>query len=154
MKCILNYRLSRWNLSAFYKLNQRFLFNFIIQSYIDHRKEVLLSGYEYRTIYFSYILQIMFLIVPLTSKTWVHCFWFEKKCTFLVCPAGAHPNRWKSWIRLAVGGYSRSQQREQAEVYAHQRIASDDDVITDLWPNELLELIIRRENLNKAYRPV
>lgn len=47
-----------------------------------------------------------------------------------------------------------AEQREQAEEYARRRIASDDDAITDLWTNELLELIIRRENLNKAYRQV
>ena len=47
-----------------------------------------------------------------------------------------------------------AEQREQAEVYAHPRIAGDDDIITDIWTNELLELIIRRENLNKAYRQV
>ena len=47
-----------------------------------------------------------------------------------------------------------AEQREQAEVYTRRRIASDDDAITDLWTNELLELIIRRENLNKAYRQV
>ena len=47
-----------------------------------------------------------------------------------------------------------AEQREQAEVYAHTRIAGDDDIITDIWTNELLELIIRRENLNRAYRQV
>lgn len=47
-----------------------------------------------------------------------------------------------------------AEQREQAEEYARRRIASDDDAITDLWTDELLELIIRRENLNKAYRQV
>ena len=47
-----------------------------------------------------------------------------------------------------------AEQKEQAEVYARRRIASDDDAITDLWTNNLLELIIRRENLNKAYRQV
>lgn len=47
-----------------------------------------------------------------------------------------------------------AEQGEQAEVYDRRRIASDDDAITDLWRNELLELIIRRENLNKAYRRV
>ena len=44
-----------------------------------------------------------------------------------------------------------AERREQAEVYARRRIASDDDAITELWTNELLELIIRRENLNRAY---
>ena len=47
-----------------------------------------------------------------------------------------------------------AEQREQAEVCARWRIAGDDGIITDLWTNELLELIIRRENLNKAYRQV
>lgn len=47
-----------------------------------------------------------------------------------------------------------AEQREQAEVYARRRIAGDDGIITDLWTNELLELIIRRENLNRAYRQV
>ena len=47
-----------------------------------------------------------------------------------------------------------AEQKEQAEVCARRRIAGDDDAITDLWTNKLLELIIRRENLNKAYRRV
>ena len=47
-----------------------------------------------------------------------------------------------------------AEQGEQAEVCARQRIAGDDDGITDQWTNNLLELIIRRENLNKAYRRV
>lgn len=47
-----------------------------------------------------------------------------------------------------------AEQGEQAEVCARQRIEGDDDGITDLWTNNLLELIIRRENLNKAYRRV
>ena len=47
-----------------------------------------------------------------------------------------------------------AERREQAEGYARQRIAGDDDAITDVWTNELLELIIRRENLNRAYRQV
>lgn len=47
-----------------------------------------------------------------------------------------------------------AEQKEQAEEYARRRIACDDDAITDLWTNELLELIIRRGNLNKAYRQV
>ena len=47
-----------------------------------------------------------------------------------------------------------AERREQAEVYARQRIAGDDGIITDVWTNELLELIIRRENLNRAYRQV
>ena len=47
-----------------------------------------------------------------------------------------------------------AEQREQAEVCARQRIAGDDDAITDEWTNNLLELIIRTGNLNRAYRRV
>lgn len=47
-----------------------------------------------------------------------------------------------------------AEQREQAEAYGRGRIAGDDDAITDLWTNNLLELITRRENLNRAYRQV
>ena len=45
-----------------------------------------------------------------------------------------------------------AEQKEQAEGYARRRIASDDDAITDLWTNNLLELIIRRENLKQTHR--
>ena len=47
-----------------------------------------------------------------------------------------------------------AEQREQAEGYARRRIAGDDDAITDQRTNQLLELVIRRENLNRAYRQV
>ena len=47
-----------------------------------------------------------------------------------------------------------AEQGEQAEVCDRQRIAGDDDAITDEWTNNLLELIIRTGNLNKAYRRV
>jgi group II intron reverse transcriptase/maturase len=47
-----------------------------------------------------------------------------------------------------------AEQREQAEGYARRRIAGDDDAITDQRTNQLLELVIRRENLNRAYRRV
>ena len=36
----------------------------------------------------------------------------------------------------------------------HQRITGGDDIITDFWTDNLLELIIRRDNLNKAYLQV
>ena len=39
-------------------------------------------------------------------------------------------------------------------VSVYQRIAGSDDIITDFWTNNLLELIIRKENLNKAYLQV
>lgn len=44
-----------------------------------------------------------------------------------------------------------AERQEQAEVYARQRIVGDDDAITDQWTDNLLELIIRRDNMNKAY---
>lgn len=39
-------------------------------------------------------------------------------------------------------------------VSVYQRIAGGDDIITDFWTNNLLELITRKENLNKAYLQV
>ena len=42
----------------------------------------------------------------------------------------------------------------EAGVSVYQRIAGGDDIITDFWTNNLLELIIRKENLNKAYLQV
>lgn len=42
----------------------------------------------------------------------------------------------------------------EAGVSVYQRIAGDDDIITDFWTNNLLELITRKENLNKAYLQV
>ena len=47
-----------------------------------------------------------------------------------------------------------AEQRGYAEVFAHQRIAENNDVITDFWTNNLLELILRKDNLNKAYLKV
>ena len=45
-------------------------------------------------------------------------------------------------------------QKENAEVFAYQRIAENNDIITDFWTYNLLELILRRNNLNKAYKKV
>ena len=42
----------------------------------------------------------------------------------------------------------------EAGVSVYQRIAGGDDIITDFWTDNLLELIIRKENLNKAYLQV
>jgi group II intron reverse transcriptase/maturase len=47
-----------------------------------------------------------------------------------------------------------AEQKENAEVFAYQRIAENNDIITDFWTNNLLELILRRDNLNKAYKKV
>ena len=47
-----------------------------------------------------------------------------------------------------------AEQRGYAEVFAYQRIAENNDIITDFWTNNLLELILRKDNLNKAYLKV
>lgn len=47
-----------------------------------------------------------------------------------------------------------AEQREYAEVFAYQRIAENNDIITEFWTNNLLELILRKDNLNKAYKKV
>lgn len=47
-----------------------------------------------------------------------------------------------------------AEQREDAEVFAYQRIAEKNDIITDFWTNNLLELILRKHNLNQAYKKV
>ena len=47
-----------------------------------------------------------------------------------------------------------AEQKENAEVLDYQRIAENNHIITDFWTNSLLELILRKDNLNKAYRRV
>ena len=38
-----------------------------------------------------------------------------------------------------------AEQRGYAEVFAYQRIAENNDIITDFWTNNLLELILRKD---------
>ena len=47
-----------------------------------------------------------------------------------------------------------AEQKEYAEVSVYQRITEDNDIITDFWTDNLLELILRKDNLNKAYKRV
>lgn len=47
-----------------------------------------------------------------------------------------------------------AEQREHAEVFDYSKIAEKSGVITDWWTNNLLDLILRKENLNNAYRQV
>ena len=47
-----------------------------------------------------------------------------------------------------------AEQKEYAEVSVYQRITENNDIITDFWTDNLLELILRKENLNKAYKRV
>ncbi len=47
-----------------------------------------------------------------------------------------------------------AEQKEYAEVSVYQRITENSHIITDFWTDNLLELILRKDNLNKAYRKV
>ncbi len=47
-----------------------------------------------------------------------------------------------------------AEQREYAEVFDYSKITEKSGVITDYWTNSLLELILRKDNLNKAYKQV
>ena len=46
------------------------------------------------------------------------------------------------------------EQKEYAEVFDYSKIAEKSDVITDYWTNNLLDLILRKDNLNNAYKQV
>lgn len=47
-----------------------------------------------------------------------------------------------------------AEQKEYAEVFDYSKITEKSGVITDYWTDNLLELILRKENLNKAYKQV
>ena len=47
-----------------------------------------------------------------------------------------------------------AERREYAEVFDYSKITEKSGVITDYWTNNLLDLILRKENLNKAYKQV
>ena len=47
-----------------------------------------------------------------------------------------------------------AEQKEYAGVSVYQRITENNDIITDFWTDNLLELILRTDNLNKAYKKV
>ena len=47
-----------------------------------------------------------------------------------------------------------AEQKEYAEVLDYSKIAEKSGVITDYWTENLLELILRKDNLNKAYKQV
>ena len=47
-----------------------------------------------------------------------------------------------------------AEQGRYAEVSVYQRITENNDIITDFSTDNLLELILRKENLNKAYKKV
>ena len=47
-----------------------------------------------------------------------------------------------------------AEQKEYAEVSDYSKITEKSGVITDYWTNNLLDLILRKENLNNAYKRV
>ena len=47
-----------------------------------------------------------------------------------------------------------AEQKEYAEVFDYRKITEKSGAITDYWTDNLLELILRKENLNKAYKQV
>ena len=47
-----------------------------------------------------------------------------------------------------------AEQKEYAEVSAHQRITENNDIITDLQTDKLMEKILSNDNLNKAFKKV
>ncbi len=47
-----------------------------------------------------------------------------------------------------------AEQKEYAEVFAHSKIAENNDIITDFQTDKLLEQILQSDNLNKAYKKV
>lgn len=47
-----------------------------------------------------------------------------------------------------------AEQKEYAEVFNYSKITEKSGVITDYWTNNLLELILRKDNLNNAYKQV
>ena len=47
-----------------------------------------------------------------------------------------------------------AEQKEYAEVFDYSKITEKSGVITDYWTNNLLELVLRKDNLNMAYKRV
>ena len=47
-----------------------------------------------------------------------------------------------------------AEQKEYAEVFDYAKITEKNGIITDYWTNNLLDLILRKDNLNKAYKQV
>ena len=47
-----------------------------------------------------------------------------------------------------------AEQKEHAEVFDYTKITEKSGVITDYWTDNLLELILRKDNLNQAYKRV
>ena len=65
-----------------------------------------------------------------------------------------HGNKYR---QLHIEDYLRKIPAEQgriAGVYAHERITGNSDTNTDFWTDNLLDTILRSDNLNAAYKKV
>ena len=47
-----------------------------------------------------------------------------------------------------------AEHKEYAEVFDYSKMTEKSSVITDYWDNNLLDFILRKDNLNKAYKQV
>lgn len=47
-----------------------------------------------------------------------------------------------------------AEQKEYAEVFDYGKITEKSGIITDYWTDNLLDLILRKDNLNNAYKRV
>ena len=59
--------------------------------------------------------------------------------------------------QLHIEGYLQmvsAEQREYVEVFDYRKITEKSGAITDYWTDNLLELILRKDNLNQAYKRV
>lgn len=66
-------------------------------------------------------------------------------------------NDGSKYRQLHIGDYLQmvsAEQKEYAEVYAHQKISENNVIITDFQTDNLLEKILDRNNLNNAYKKV
>lgn len=71
-------------------------------------------------------------------------------------PMNVTENRFKN-RQLHMEDYLQTvsaEQKENAEEFDYSKITEKSGIITDYWTNNLLDLILRKENLNEAYRQV
>ena len=71
-------------------------------------------------------------------------------------PMNVTENRFKN-RQLHIEDYLQmvsAEQKENAEEFDYSKITEKSGIITDYWTNNLLDLILRKENLNEAYRQV
>ena len=62
--------------------------------------------------------------------------------------------RTDNFIWKTICKWYQRNRKEYAEVSVYQRITENNSIITDFWTDSLMELILRKDNLNKAYKKV